>query len=197
MQIGRSTLALLIIACLSPAVLPARSSGADSTFRPPDESTLRFLSRSIPEGKTARVTLRSGTRTFGSPLFTPAGVTMSRSAQSAATDSALSLRPWQEVKRIDVRGYSARRGAAGGGVVVGLFAAGLAVAVASDPVLGNRNGNNFGPIFGVTALGVMTGAGIGALVGTLIPRWKRVYPQSGREEADRARSWSSRGARRP
>ena len=200
-RVGWLVLALPItFSFLAPAV-HAQSSVSDSASRAPDEATLQFLTRAVPGGRAWRVVLKSGTIAFpGSvdraPRFTPAGIEAPPSLPVSPRDMTTSLHPWQEIERIDVRTHSAKRGAVVGGVVVGLFSAALAIAVASDPFLGSGSGNDAGPVLAVTAMGVLAGAGVGALVGTLIPHWKHVYPRSGADEAERDRSWSSRGAQR-
>jgi hypothetical protein len=195
-QVGGCAAALVISFCGSPAVLLAQTSEADSAFRPPDDSALQFLARSLPEGRNARVLTRTGTRTLAVLRFTADGVAMAPSAPGASTDGQPALLPWRDIERIDVRVGSAGRGALIGGVTAGLLVGALAVAVASDPFLGRGAGGDAGPALAVTALGALAGAGVGALIGTYIPHWHRVYPRTDRDADERAKSWSSRGAQR-
>jgi hypothetical protein len=194
-RVGYLAIALLISSSISPPSIRAEPSDTDSTLRPPDDSMLQFLARRIPEGRTVRVVLHSGTRVFRASMFTPAGIAMARSSPGAA-DSVPTLLPWRDVERIDVRVGSSRRGAIVGGVALGLFGAVIGGAIASDPFFSSGGGSDIAAIAALTAIGVAGGAGAGALIGWPIPHWKHVYPPGGENAAARARSWSSRGAQR-
>ena len=194
-----SAVFLLVVACLAPSAVRAQSPDSATAAPPPDAFTLQFLSDHVPRGKSARLVTPSGMRIFSSLTlltFTPAGV-LSRQRVRDAADVVFEARePWSEIDRIDLRQHSARRGAVVGGVSVGLLSIALGALVASDPFLGS-GGSNGGEIAAVGAIGALTGAGVGALIGTFIPRWATIYRRGEPSRNEPAKSWSSRGARRP
>lgn len=135
------------------------------------ESLPPSLMPRIPEGRPVRLVLDSRTLVCRSPRFTPAGIALPSPAPGGPGYSTPTLLPWEDVARIDVRGSSALTGAILGAAAVGLFATAFGAAVASDPFLGGDGGD----VLVLTAVGVATGAGAGALIGSAIPSWKTVY----------------------
>jgi hypothetical protein len=78
-------------------------------------------------------------------------------------------------------------------VVPLLVATAVGAEVASDSFLGK--GSNAAGVLALAAMGAVTGAGAGALVGSSIPSWKSVYRRDAQTETKSGSSTSSRGTR--
>jgi hypothetical protein len=164
---------LLFVMALVPSVSFAQTTSDTTSTVARHDRMPASLSAGTFDGRTVRVTLGSRALVCRSPQLVPAGITLPPSAPGGHGYSPPTLLSWKDVERIDVRGNSAQKGAILGGFTVGLLAAALGAAVASDPFLGN--GTDAGGVIAFTMAGALSGAVVGALLGSSIPSWKTVY----------------------
>src|SRR6266699_3604880 len=121
-------------------------------------------------GQTVRVCLADGQRFEGRLVAVDSSPLVLRFAGS---------HPVVALTAIDslwVRRHSTRSGALVGGILVGGASFGLATALCE--LGGDRDGcNQWGFVAGATLVGGGVGALLGAGVGGLFPKWKRIEPQ--------------------
>ncbi len=169
----RLTLQAAVVAMVFASTAVAQTPGPA-----PDSATLAALARLTPgaavrlsAGMPKRVqgTLRSWTWSDSTVLIAAAPGTTVTSVAVGAIDTL-----W-------VRGRATGTGAVVGAVTVGLLgaaagAASCGLANSVNSLSGQSQQSCAGPVAGGGLLGVGVGLGLGALVGSAFPKWRRVAP---------------------
>jgi hypothetical protein len=138
-----------------------------------DSATVARLSLKHATASRLRVTGASGRLDLPYARIASGGVQYQRFSLSDSlgpSGMATAVLPWPDIQRIERRGNSASRGAViGGGTFLVLSLLSLAESCSPSAELVCGVGT------GLTVLAIPVGAGVGALIGLAIPRWKSVY----------------------
>lgn len=171
------TVALLMSALVAPCASSAASAARDSTAAPvarvapptmPEESLSGIRAR--VRGRVVRIHLGGERPLTGHADFLREGVLMRPRVFEVGGGPRTPI-AWSDIGAVEVRhGRSLLGAVAGGGLVAGaIFAASASPRLSYDYNLGEG-----GAAMAAIML-VPVGVAVGALVGTLVPRWEQVY----------------------
>ena len=166
-----SILSFVTLAC----VAGASAQDAASPFPGPESLALSLALRTrIERAGQVRAEGAWGAAVLSAPRITGTGLEYSDAQPPRfggwTVASLPNPIPARQISNLQIRVGSSRRGAIIGGIAGGILAAALGAAGASAEGVGDPGG-----LLGFVFLGALNGAGGGALIGMVVPRWQTVY----------------------